>query len=236
MSNLDYTWRNRSWTPERVATLKRLWAYGVTAEGIAAELHANCTAGAVFSKAQKLGLPHRHMDNPSKWTDERIEKLKSLWNAGYSAELVAQELGDGITRDAVIGKVHRLGLQKGGSDPESRRITSKRHAKRQRRAGIRLLGLDAPPVAKRVLPLPLPPSGEPTASAVKFEALETHHCRWIYGEGSERLFCGCDATPGTSWCPSHRNKVFQPPAQQLVRRRHIPERQKTYEEIERENA
>ena len=43
------------------------------------------------------------------WTDERVEQLKKLWSDGLSASQIAAELG-GITRNAVIGKVHRLGL------------------------------------------------------------------------------------------------------------------------------
>ncbi|MBN2759988.1 MAG: GcrA cell cycle regulator [Rhodobacteraceae bacterium] len=43
------------------------------------------------------------------WTDERVELLKKMWNEGHSASTIAKELG-GVTRNAVIGKVHRLGL------------------------------------------------------------------------------------------------------------------------------
>jgi GcrA cell cycle regulator len=43
------------------------------------------------------------------WTDERVELLKKLWTEGLSASQVAGRLG-GVTRNAVIGKVHRLGL------------------------------------------------------------------------------------------------------------------------------
>ena len=43
------------------------------------------------------------------WSDERVEKLKKMWGEGQSASQIAKELG-GVTRNAVIGKVHRLGL------------------------------------------------------------------------------------------------------------------------------
>ena len=43
------------------------------------------------------------------WTDERVEQLKKLWSEGLSASQIAKQLG-GVTRNAVIGKVHRLGL------------------------------------------------------------------------------------------------------------------------------
>jgi GcrA cell cycle regulator len=44
------------------------------------------------------------------WTDERVELLRKLWSQGLSASQIAAELNHGITRNAVIGKVHRLGL------------------------------------------------------------------------------------------------------------------------------
>src|SRR5436309_13039421 len=52
------------------------------------------------------------------WTDERVEMLKKLWADGLSASQIAAELG-GITRNAVIGKVHRLGLSGRAKSPSS---------------------------------------------------------------------------------------------------------------------
>src|SRR5947209_17519794 len=52
------------------------------------------------------------------WTDERVERLKKLWADGLSASQIAGELG-GITRNAVIGKVHRLGLSRRAKSPSS---------------------------------------------------------------------------------------------------------------------
>jgi GcrA cell cycle regulator len=52
------------------------------------------------------------------WTDERVETLKRLWTDGLSASQIAAELG-GITRNAVIGKVHRLGLSGRAKSPSS---------------------------------------------------------------------------------------------------------------------
>ena len=49
------------------------------------------------------------------WTEERVERLSRLWLEGRSASQIAGELGEGVTRNAVIGKVHRLGLS--GRDP-----------------------------------------------------------------------------------------------------------------------
>src|SRR6516165_12541650 len=52
------------------------------------------------------------------WNDERVETLKKLWAEGFSASQIAAELG-GVTRNAVIGKVHRLGLSGRAKSPSS---------------------------------------------------------------------------------------------------------------------
>ncbi|MCB1360366.1 MAG: GcrA cell cycle regulator, partial [Rhodobacteraceae bacterium] len=52
------------------------------------------------------------------WTDERVEMLKKMWAEGKSASQIAKELGS-VTRNAVIGKVHRLGLSSRTSDSAS---------------------------------------------------------------------------------------------------------------------
>src|ERR1043165_6574356 len=75
------------------------------------------------------------------WTDERVELLKKLWSDGLSASQIAAELG-GITRNAVIGKVHRLGLSgraKSASTaaPRQRKARSSSHMLRMPRCSIR---------------------------------------------------------------------------------------------------
>ena len=75
------------------------------------------------------------------WTDERVELLKKLWADGLSASRIAAELG-GITRNAVIGKVHRLGLSGRAKTPSSsvsrpRKARSSSHLFRGMRAAVR---------------------------------------------------------------------------------------------------
>ena len=72
------------------------------------------------------------------WSEERVELLKSLWSQGRTASQIAEELGD-VTRNAVIGKVHRLGLK---SRPSP--IRRERHLRRR-------------PAPNRKRPLPPPP-------------------------------------------------------------------------------
>ena len=59
------------------------------------------------------------------WTDERIKQLRQLWSEGQSASKIAEKLG-GVTRNAVIGKVHRLGLSNRSENSEKKIITKKR--------------------------------------------------------------------------------------------------------------
>ena len=75
------------------------------------------------------------------WTDERVELLKKLWSDGLSASQIAAELG-GITRNAVIGKVHRLGLSGRAKSPSSaaprpRKARTSGHMLRVSRPAIR---------------------------------------------------------------------------------------------------
>src|SRR5690348_1076323 len=86
--------------------------------------------------------PGRNEDNETMmWTDERVELLKKLWTDGLSASQIAAELG-GITRNAVIGKVHRLGLSGRAKSPTSaaprpRKPRSSGHMMRVPRASMR---------------------------------------------------------------------------------------------------
>ena len=73
----------------------------------------------------RTGLPMQHdedrcnsMTEAGAWTDDRVELLKKLWNDGLSASQIAAELGN-VTRNAVIGKVHRLGLSGRAKSPGS---------------------------------------------------------------------------------------------------------------------
>jgi len=74
------------------------------------------------------------------WTDERVENLKKLWSDGLSASQIAAELG-GITRNAVIGKVHRLGLSGRAKSP-----TSAAPRPRKARANSQMLRVSRPSV------------------------------------------------------------------------------------------
>ena len=119
------------------------------------------------------------------WTDERVELLKKMWGEGQSASQIAKELG-GVTRNAVIGKVHRLGLSNrasGGKSEAKAKPAAKTEAKpRATRAKAAKPAKEAPakseaeskpatPVRKPIIPAgqPLPP--QPSANEISPEAL-----------------------------------------------------------------
>src|SRR5829696_10278282 len=75
------------------------------------------------------------------WTDDRVEQLKKLWEGGLSASQIAAELGN-VTRNAVIGKVHRLGLSGRAKAPSSaaprqRKARPQTHVMRMARPAMR---------------------------------------------------------------------------------------------------
>jgi len=119
------------------------------------------------------------------WTDERVETLKKMWGEGQSASQIAKELG-GVTRNAVIGKVHRLGLsnRSGGAptNPAAKEkpapATAAKPAAREKSEAKSTTATAATAVEKPAVPLrrqiipagqPLPP--QPSANEISPEAL-----------------------------------------------------------------
>lgn len=118
------------------------------------------------------------------WTDERVETLKKMWGEGQSASQIAKELG-GVTRNAVIGKVHRLGLSnRAGSGGASKAAAKDKPAAKPKAKAepkvIRPTSITAEPttpkppmssIRKAIIPAgqPLPP--QPSANEISPEAL-----------------------------------------------------------------
>ncbi len=156
------------------------------------------------------------------WNDERIESLIKLWHEGLSASTIAARIG-GITRNAVIGKVHRLGLvgrkpaysprptdgRQDRADRERLRKTIKRVRDANRlqklQEGIKRR-LPGPPIdAEPYTPAPAPQIARITNIINLDEG--AHHCKWVCDGGG---WCGDKALPGKSWCEAHARVVFQP--------------------------
>jgi GcrA cell cycle regulator len=99
------------------------------------------------------------------WTEDRIELLKKLWDGGQSASQIAEELSGGITRNAVIGKAHRLGLKARPSPVKSE--TSPRKAVQ---ASVKAATKAAAPAPKPAAPKPAAPRPSTVAVAAKVNA------------------------------------------------------------------
>ncbi len=134
------------------------------------------------------------------WTDERVEQLKSLWTEGLSASQIARTLG-GVTRNAVIGKVHRLGLAGRASParierprlPSAPRLNIRPHA-------------PEPPVVEEE-PIVLDDGNFATVLTIN-----NAMCRWPIGDPSENAFhfCGHKPKNGSPYCEAHARKAYQP--------------------------
>lgn len=156
------------------------------------------------------------------WTDERVELLKKLWGEGLSASQIASELGE-VTRNAVIGKVHRLGLSgraKAAPAPARPRTKPNRpegqDARPQRPATIGNTAL-APDLeeAPEEAPAPAPVASDnvvPMAQRCTIMNLTETTCRWPIGEpGTEAFhFCGSKSNAGMPYCAQHARIAYQP--------------------------
>lgn len=153
------------------------------------------------------------------WTDERVDLLKKMWTDGKSASQIAKELG-GVTRNAVIGKVHRLGLSnraaapaKSDGDKAAEKPAPKARAKKPAKPAAKPAA-DAKPAAvpatrKTIVPAgqPLPP--QPSQSEISAEALANlaeiekksnrlhlmdlteRTCKWPIGDPATEEFWFC---------------------------------------------
>lgn len=155
------------------------------------------------------------------WTDERVETLKKLWQDGLSASQIAKQLG-GVTRNAVIGKVHRLGLSGRATPSKPARPAFK--APRQQRPAAAAPSAPrkiAEPVAVQPVEptAPAPVSAQPSPARFVEEApgtatvltLGAHMCKWPIGDPSSEgfTFCGRRVHEGP-YCNEHARIAYQP--------------------------
>lgn len=147
------------------------------------------------------------MMNLLTWTTERIDKLKDLWGKNFSSGQCADALG--LTRNAVMGKVHRMGLS-GHERPPAKTSIEINETRRLWRA--RMHGQVVPkngwcpgrmPIAK---PVEAPPLN------IGFMKLKQHHCRWVTGKGDDSLatYCGHDVFD-RSFCDQHYRVCYEKP-------------------------
>lgn len=153
------------------------------------------------------------------WTEERVERLKVLWAEGLSASVIAAALG-GITRNAVCGKIDRLGLPKRHQNeprPECRvrksrtiKVTGKARFNKHQIVFQEIEVVDDRDAADCIIPL---------GQRRTLLELTKDTCRWPIGEPGEPdfFFCGGQPAKGlpcypyyTPYCPYHTRVAYQP--------------------------
>ena len=177
------------------------------------------------------------------WTDERVELLKKMWGEGQSASQIAKELG-GVTRNAVIGKVHRLGLSNragsaGAAKAEAKPAAAPKPKAEPKPAETTLAPIPMSPARKAIIPAgqPLPPQPsaneispealakvnevEKTAKKLSLMELTERTCKWPIGDPAtpDFWFCGLPTQQGKPYCEAHVGVAFQPMSARRDRRR-----------------
>jgi GcrA cell cycle regulator len=137
------------------------------------------------------------------WSEDRVEQLKTLWTEGLSASQIARALG-GVTRNAVIGKVHRLGLA-GRASPSSRAERPRLPMAPKVSSPARTQLVAAPVVEED--PLIFDDGSHATVLTIS-----DRMCRWPIGDpaATEFHFCGHSPKSGSPYCEAHARKAYQP--------------------------
>jgi GcrA cell cycle regulator len=166
-------------------------------------------------------------DAGAAWTDERVELLKRLWSEGLSASQIAAQIG-GVTRNAVIGKVHRLGLsgRAKASSPAAqqrpRKPAPRPPSHPLQRGSISQNGAAETDIAAEgpaLLPEPIVELPDeiaiPMSQRVTMMELRESMCRWPMGDptSAEFRFCGARAVTALPYCAHHARIAYQPAAE-----------------------
>ena len=153
------------------------------------------------------------------WTDEKVAKLKELWGKGSTASQIAEIIG-GISRNAVIGKAHRLNLsakiktRTAPSNESYNNTTEQRNnkVKRGRRSKFKSLIIEK--------------DFEPE-NPKQLEELDENSCKWPIGHPNEKTFyfCGRSSLKDFSYCKLHLLYAYQPKGKKedTVEKEEIPE-------------
>lgn len=150
------------------------------------------------------------------WNEQKIQKLRDMWGNGFSASEIAKQLG-GLSRNAVIGKAHRLqlsGRSTSGRNGDESAPTRVAPASRTKSAGKRVMlralpSMPVPSMAAR--PVAVKRTTESLHSAVPPLKTTERQCRWPFGDprSNDFKFCGCGAVEGLPYCPDHAKVAYQ---------------------------
>lgn len=150
------------------------------------------------------------------WNDERTALLEKMWTEGKSAAEIAKELGEGVTRNAVIGKAHRMGLS-GRPSPikKQKPATADKKTVTKAKAKTPAAKPAEPLVSKNLMPLPNAPRREkkqpPSGKGLSILDLTDRICKWPLGDPQEAdfHFCGDAVHPGRPYCVEHCTEAYQ---------------------------
>ena len=138
------------------------------------------------------------------WNEEKVEKLKKLWGKGSTASQIAEIIG-GISRNAVIGKAHRLNLSakiktRNASSSQNFDNSSEESSSKQRRGK-----------KSKFQSLIIEKDFEPE-NPKKLEELDESSCKWPFGHPEEEsfYFCGRSSLKDFSYCKLHLLYAYQP--------------------------
>lgn len=160
------------------------------------------------------------------WTEQQIETLKKMWGNGYSANDIAKNLGGGVTRNAVIGKAHRLKLSAGAAsargtvEPPSKTkgvvMAQINKVSTKRRPMLRTMPIVQSadvPVRATVLREPMlrPIEMAKRSEGIPVTKAGERHCRWPIGDprSPDFRFCGCDTQESLPYCTHHARIAYQ---------------------------
>lgn len=158
------------------------------------------------------------------WTDDRVALLKKLWGEGKTAAEIAKELG-GVTRNAVIGKAHRLKLSNRVSPIQQ----NKKSAAPKREAA------PAQNNERKIVKPRIPTyTADENRERIPLSELKSGQCRWPIGDPREKNFgfCGCTSLPGLPYCMEHAQVAYQPATRKRILKDQATAQTVTAEELE----
>lgn len=142
------------------------------------------------------------------WTDERVSLLRKLWGEGHTAAEIAKQLG-GVTRNAVIGKAHRMKLS-GRVSPiqQNKKPANKNVERKQVSEKLKAANASEKPAVKEKEAVPAAVKSDKLYSLME---LKPRMCRWPCGDPQEEGFgfCGHKAMAGLPYCEEHAKMAYQ---------------------------
>ena len=144
------------------------------------------------------------------WTEDRVSLLKKLWGDGHTAAEIAKELG-GVTRNAVIGKAHRLKLSNRVSPIQQSKKAANKNTKRKVVEKVKTSSA-SPAKTENLAAQKIAEAPIPSGKLYDLTDLKPRMCRWPCGDPREEGFgfCGGQTISGIPYCADHAKLAYQP--------------------------